>query len=95
MSQHHFYSKPTQVFWTCKALLSGVPISHKDEIREVNGWRLGAIVHRLRNEYDWPIAVEYRCPENIAYYSMQPGFDRSRLRFPPSAKVLAEEGGAQ
>lgn len=95
MTKERFFSSPTQVFGACKALLSGVPISHKDEIRKVNGWRLGAILHRLRNEYDWPIAVEYRGPENIAYYSMQPGFDRSRLRFPPSAKALAEEGGAQ
>ena len=95
MSKDRFYSSPTQVFWTCCALLEGRAISHKTEIREVNGWRLGAIVHRLRNEYDWPIAVEYRGAENIAYYSLPPGYDRSRLRFPPSAKVLAEEGGAQ
>ncbi|MFD0911039.1 hypothetical protein [Ruegeria arenilitoris] len=39
----------------------------------MRGWRLGAIVHRLKSEYDWPIQAEYRGPENVAYYSMKPG----------------------
>lgn len=90
------YSSPTQVFWTCDALLNGRVISHRTEIREVKGWRLGAIIHRLKSKYDWPILVEYRGPENVAHYRLQPGVDVSRLRFPVSAKALADrlEGGA-
>lgn len=86
-----WFSNPTQVFWTCKALLDGRVISHKTEIREVKGWRLGAIVHRLRAEFDWPILVEYRGPENVAHYRLAPGCDRSKLRFPRSAQALAPE----
>ena len=89
-----FFSNPTQVFWTCKAFLDGRIISHKTEIREVKGWRLGAIVWNLRHNYDWPIHVEYRGPENIAHYRLAPGADRSTLKFPRSAKALAVEGGA-
>ncbi|SMX43909.1 hypothetical protein RUA8715_02302 [Ruegeria arenilitoris] len=73
MSNNQWFSNRSQVFWTCKALLDGRTISHKTEIREVRGWRLGAIVHRLKSEYDWPIQAEYRGPENVAYYSMKPG----------------------
>ncbi|WP_240482127.1 hypothetical protein [Ruegeria marisrubri] len=68
--------------------MDGRTISHKTEIREVRGWRLGAIVHRLKSEYGWPILTEYRGPENVAYYSMKPGFDRAALRFPRSARSL-------
>ena len=93
MKDDRFYSNTTQVFWCCKALLDGRTISHKTEIREVNGWRLGAIIHTLRKKYDWPIFAEYRGPENIAFYRLPPGADRSKLRFPPSAKELAETGG--
>lgn len=85
---NNWYSNNTQVFWTCKALLDGRTISHKTEIREVRGWRLGAIVHRLKSEFHWPIVTEYRGPENIAYYSMRPGFDRAALSFPRSAQSL-------
>ena len=59
----------------------------------MNGWRLGAIIHTLRKKYDWPIIAEYRGPENIAFYRLPPATDRSKLRFPPSAKILAEKGG--
>lgn len=90
-----FYSSSSQVYWCCKALLDGRTISHKTEIREVKGWRLGAIVHRLKSRYDWPILAEYRGPENIAHYRLAPGFDRARLKFPRSAKALAEEGGGE
>lgn len=89
------YSSPTAVFWTCKAFLDGRTISHKTEIREAKGWRLGAIVHVLRKQYGWPILVDYRGPENIAHYRLAPGTDRTRLKFPRSAKALAEEGGAE
>jgi hypothetical protein len=90
-----FYSSPTQVFWTCRAFLDGRTISTKTEIREVKGWRLGAIVHTLRKKYGWPILVELRGPENIAHYRLAPGTDRTRLKFPRSAQALAETGGAE
>ena len=94
MKTDRWYSNPTQVYWTCKSLLEGRTISTKTEIREVRGWRLGAIIHTLRDKYHWPISTELRGPENVAYYSLAPGADRIRLRFPPSAKRLATEGGA-
>ena len=90
MKHDRMYSNPTQVYWCCKALLDGRIISHRTEIREVNGWRLGAIIHRLKKKYHWPIVAEYRGPENVAYYSLPPGTDRTRLQFPPSAKALAQ-----
>lgn len=85
-----WFSNQTQVYWACQALLSGRTISHKSEIREVNEWRLSAIVHRLRDKYKWPIVTELRGPENVAYYSLPPGTDGTRLLFPPSAKALAQ-----
>ncbi|SLN44211.1 hypothetical protein PEL8287_02239 [Roseovarius litorisediminis] len=93
MSSNQWYSGNTQVFWTCKALLDGRTISHKTEIREVRGWRLGAIIHRLKTEYHWPILVEYRGPENIAHYCLNKDVETAALRFPPSAKSLGCEGG--
>lgn len=91
-----WYSSPTQVFWTCKALTEGRTISHRTEIREVKGWRLGAIIHRLKSVYGWPIATELRGAENVAHYRLRPGTDISRLDYPPSAKALADglKGGA-
>ena len=97
MATHdRFYSNPTQVFWTCQALTQGRVISHKTEIREVKGWRLAAITERLRKRYGWPILTDYRGPENVAHYRLEPGTDIARLRFPPSAKSLADglDGGA-
>ncbi|WP_071672698.1 hypothetical protein [Nioella nitratireducens] len=93
MSSNRWFSGQTQVFWTCKALLDGRTISHKTEIREVRGWRLGAIVHRLKHEYGWPIHAEYRGPQNIAHYCLAETADRAALRLPPSAKALAADGG--
>ncbi|WGW02326.1 hypothetical protein [Tropicibacter oceani] len=90
-NQNKWFSNPTQVFWTCEALIEGRTISHKTEIREVRGWRLGAIIHRLKHEYAWPILVEYRGPENVAYYRLSPDCDRTKLRFPPSARALSED----
>ncbi|MFD2739961.1 hypothetical protein ACFSUD_10305 [Sulfitobacter aestuarii] len=95
MTQSKFYSSDSQVFWTCKALLNGRTISHKTEIREVRGWRLGAIVHRLRHDYGWPIHTEYRGPQNVAHYSLKAGIDRAALRFPRSASALGKREGAQ
>jgi hypothetical protein len=87
--QERWFSGETQVYWCCKALTEGRTISHKTEIREVRGWRLGAIIHLLRSRYHWPIEAEYRGAENVAYYSLRPGSDVSRLTFPPSAMALA------
>lgn len=91
-----WFSSPTQIFWVCKSLIAGRVLSTKTEIREVNGWRLAAITERLRKHYGWPILTEYKGPENVAHYRLAPGTDISRLRFPPSAKSLADglEGGA-
>ena len=94
MKTDRWYSSPTQVYWTCKALIDGRTISTRTEIREVRGWRLGAIVHTLRDKYEWPILADYRGPESVAYYRLAPGTDLSGLRFPPSARRLAEEGDA-
>jgi hypothetical protein len=95
MTSEHWHSNPTQVFWTCDALLKGRTITHKTEIREVKGWRLGAIVHRLRTEYDWPIRSDYRGPENVAHYWLDRDVDVSKLRFPPSALSLKAEFGGE
>lgn len=87
--QDRWFSGETQVYWCCKSLMDGRTISHRTEIREVKGWRLGAIIHLLKSKYQWPIEVEYRGAENVAYYSLRPGTDFSRLTFPPSAMALA------
>lgn len=87
-----WYSSPTQIYWTCDALMRGRVLSTKTEIREVKGWRLAAITEKLRKQYHWPILTDYRGPENVAYYRLAPGTDISCLRFPPSAKSL--QGGA-
>jgi len=92
MSHDQFYSSDSQVFWTCKALLDNRTINHRTEIREVRGWRLGAIIHRLRHHYGWPIQAEYRGPQNVAHYSLKEGIDRSKLHCPRSARALADLG---
>jgi hypothetical protein len=94
MAPNKFYSSDSQVFWTCKALLDNRTISHRPEIREVRSWRLGAIIHRLRHHYGWPIQAEYVGPQNVAHYSLKAGIDRTKLRFPRSAQALGQ-GGAQ
>lgn len=93
MKYDRYYSNPTQIYWCVRALLSGRTISHKTEIREVKGWRLAAIVERLRNEFGWPIRSEFRGPDNIAHYSLSADCDRAKLRFPPSAQRAREEFG--
>ena len=85
---------PSQVEWACAALLSGRTIGHSDEINEAQGWRLSAIVWRLKRKYGWPITTEYVGPENRASYKLQPGIDRAGLRFPRSAQGLAQGGAA-
>ncbi|KQI70018.1 hypothetical protein AN189_01050 [Loktanella sp. 3ANDIMAR09] len=88
------YSSDSQVFWTCKALLANQTINHRTEIKEVDGWRLAAIIHRLRHRYGWPIHVEYIGPQNVAHYSLKADADRTKLRFPRSARALGK-GGVQ
>jgi len=66
MNYENFHSSDSQVYWTCKALRDGRTISHKTEIREVRGWRLGVIFQRLSHHYGWPIQAEYRGPQNVA-----------------------------
>ncbi|AYF02185.1 hypothetical protein PY32053_02592 [Paracoccus yeei] len=87
-----WYSSPTQIYWTCDALIRGRVLSTRTEIREVKGWRLAAVCHKLSSKYHWPILVDYRGPENIAHYRLAPGTDISRLRFPPSAQSLGQGG---
>lgn len=95
MTTDKFFSKPTQVFWTCKALLDGREISHRTEIREVRGWRLGAIIHRLKSEFAWPIHTTYSPADNVAFYSLKGDVDRTTLRFPPSASALDRVEGIE
>ena len=96
MSKHdRFYSNPTQRYWVCASLLAGRTLNTENEIAEVKGWRLAAVIHVLIHEYDWPIVSEYRGRDNIKHYWLRPDANRTKLRFPPSAKSLAEEGGAQ
>ena len=92
--QDRWHSNQTQRAWVCAELLSGRTITTKTEIREVNGWRLAAIIHALRDAYDWPIESEYRGKSKIKHYWLRPGTDPAKLRFPPSAKHLLEGGAA-
>jgi hypothetical protein len=86
----HWHSNRTQVFWTCKALAQGRTINHMDEIGEVKGWRLGAIIHNLRRKYHWPIETEYKGPERIAHYRLPKRVDWRALEFPASAKAVRQ-----
>lgn len=86
-----WYSNLTQVAHACDALKRGRVLSHKTTIREVKGWRLGAIIHRLKSAYGWPIITELRGPENVAHYRLAPGTDVSSLRLPPSAQARADD----
>lgn len=92
--QDRWFSSPTQIYWACKALAEGRTLTHKTEIREVKGWRLAAIVEKLKKQFGWPILVDYRGPEAIAHYRLKPGTDPARLRYPPSAQTLADGGDA-
>ena len=87
----YWYSNRTQICWTCWALVQGRTITHMDEIGEVQGWRLGAIVHTLRSKYAWPIDTEYRGPERLAPYRLSGRCDLRALEFPKSAIGLREE----
>ena len=87
---NHWHSNRTQVHWTCLALAQGRTINHMDEIGEVKGWRLGAIIHNLRRKYHWPIETEYKGPERIAHYRLPNRVDWRGLEFPPSAKEVRQ-----
>ena len=78
----HWHSNHSQVYWTCMALAQGRTINHMDEIGEVKGWRLGAIIHNLRSNYNWPIGTDFQVPERIAHYSLAKGTDWRCLDFP-------------
>lgn len=93
--QERWYSGETQIYWCCKALITWREISHKTEIREVRGWRLSAIIHTLKSQYNWPILVECRGPECVAYYWLATDTDLSKLKFPPSAASLATQDGEE
>lgn len=89
-----WYASPTQVYWTCKALIEGREITHKTEIREVKGWRLAAITERLRKQFHWPIETVYRGTDNLAHYRLKDGTDPATLIYPPSAQSLGDEVAA-
>jgi hypothetical protein len=95
MIDDQFYSGKTQVFWVCNVLLQKRTITHQTEIQEVYGWRLGAIIHRLIHDYDWPIQADYRGSRNVAHYFLKAGTDYAKLRFPPSARSLAKTEDAR
>ena len=86
-----WYSNRTQVYWTCRALAMGRTINHMDEIGEVSGWRLGAIIHTLRTRYNWPIQTDYLGPERIGHYRLRSGCDVLALNYPRSAKDVRAE----
>lgn len=88
---NHWHSNRTQVYWTCMALTKGRTINHMDEIGEVKGWRLGAIIQNLRSKYHWPIETEYKGPERIAHYRLIKGTDWRGLDFPRSAIAVRDD----
>ena len=89
MAAANFYSKPTSVYIACKLLLDGQTISQITLMQSGHGWRLGAIMHRLRWECGWPIYTEYTSGR-IALYSLAPGTDPTKLRLPKSAEGLSK-----
>ncbi|WP_323765503.1 hypothetical protein [Marinovum sp.] len=86
-----WFSKPTQRAWTCRALAMGRTLTHRDEIAERRGWRLGAIIHTLKTRYGWPIEVECRGRERVAYYRLPDGCNVLTLDYPRSARQVRAE----
>jgi hypothetical protein len=82
----HWHSKRTQISWTCHALAQGRTINHMDEIGEVRGWRLGAIIHNLRTRYHWPILTDYVGPVRVAHYRLKDDVNPLVLDYPASAQ---------
>ena len=87
---NRWHSNRTQVYWTCDVLTKGRTITHMDEIGEVHGWRLGAIIHTLRRKYHRPIETEYKGPERIAHYRLSKRADWRGLAFPRSALAVRQ-----
>lgn len=78
-----WYSDDTQIRWACLQLIKGREISHACEIAEANGWRLSAIVHKLRHQFKWPIVTRY--DENRhAHYRLANGTNGEELEKPQS-----------
>ncbi|NCC03386.1 MAG: hypothetical protein EOM37_04980 [Proteobacteria bacterium] len=78
-----WYSHESQIRWACLQLIRGREISHKDEIGEVRGWRLSAIIHNLRKRYHWPISTRYDA-NRVGYYRLGTGVDADGLKKPRS-----------
>ena len=87
MSGGLWFSSDTAIAWACHELIRGREISHADEIAEVNGWRLGAIIHVLRTRYRWPIATTLKGPRRIGYYRLRK--HEEPLELPRSARPAA------
>lgn len=78
-----WYSDDTQIRWACLQLMQGREISHACEIAEANGWRLSAIIHKLRHQFKWPIETRY--DENRhAHYRLEKNTDGEKLKKPRS-----------
>ncbi|MGR3551595.1 hypothetical protein [Pseudooceanicola sp.] len=86
-----WYSNPTQIAWTCRALATGRTLTHRDEIAERRGWRLGAIIHTLKTRYGWPIEVERPGRARVAFYRLAEGCDVLALHYPRSAASVRAE----
>lgn len=91
--QDRWFSGDTLVHWTCKALINRRAISHRTEIREIRGWRLGAIIHRLRWEFHWPIEADYKWSASVAHYRLVPRTEVASLKFTPSSADLGADIG--
>ncbi len=50
---------------------------------------------RSKLKYDWPILAEYRGPENIAHYKLNPSCNPAGLKYPRSARALKPKNGGQ
>ncbi|APX89270.1 hypothetical protein BV394_05680 [Brevirhabdus pacifica] len=87
----HWFSKPTQIAWTCRALAMGRTLTHMDEIAERRGWRLGAIIHTLRVRYGWPIEDQRPDKSGVAFYRLVDGCNVMALDYPPSASQARVE----
>lgn len=87
----HWFSKPTQIAWTCRALAMGRTLTHRDEIAERRGWRLGAIIHTLKTRYGWPIEVQYLGDDRVASYRLAEGCNVLALEYPRSAQRVRAE----
>ena len=78
-----WYSNESQIRWACLELIKGREISHADEIAEARGWRLSAIIYRLRHHYKWPITTRYD-DNRIGHYRLSGDVDCEALKKPRS-----------